>query len=158
MGWFKTKVDPTEVANLRAELTDVRAQLDSVQRLRAQLDDLARQRDEADSRATQLANRLREGMAGMKMLDQRIDALDTRLTSVSKELSNQLGELSHDIEAASASAAAAAEGDPAARDHATAAVEALRTGQVKLANEQARFEIAFRDDLATLAEQIRRQR
>ena len=37
-------------------------------------------------------------------------------------------------------------------------VEQLRTGQVKLANEQARYEIAFRQDLAALAEQVRRGR
>jgi hypothetical protein len=35
-------------------------------------------------------------------------------------------------------------------------VAALRSGQVKLANEQARYEIAFRQDLATLAESLRR--
>ena len=35
-------------------------------------------------------------------------------------------------------------------------IEALATGQTKLASEQARYEIAFRADLAALAEQIRR--
>ena len=34
----------------------------------------------------------------------------------------------------------------------------LKDGQVRLANEQARYEIAFRQDLATLAEQIKRPR
>ena len=33
---------------------------------------------------------------------------------------------------------------------------ALRTGQIKLANEQARYEIAFREDLAAIAEHMRR--
>ena len=32
----------------------------------------------------------------------------------------------------------------------------LRDGQVRLANEQARYQIAFREDLARLAEQLRR--
>jgi hypothetical protein len=35
-------------------------------------------------------------------------------------------------------------------------ITALRTGQIKLANEQARYEIAFRNDLAALAEHVRR--
>ena len=35
-------------------------------------------------------------------------------------------------------------------------VDQLRVGQVKLANEQARYEIAFRQDLAMLAEQVKR--
>ncbi|MBK5334215.1 MAG: hypothetical protein JJD93_19720, partial [Ilumatobacteraceae bacterium] len=37
-------------------------------------------------------------------------------------------------------------------------VDALRGGQVKLANEQARYEIAFRQDLASLAELLRHGR
>lgn len=146
MGWFKPKVDPIEVANLRAEMVDVRGQLETVEQLRVQLEILARQRDEADSRATQLANRLRETTAGIQMLDRRIDSLDSRLTGVSTELTNQLTELSGEIGAASAN------GVP------PESIDALRNGQVKLANEQARFEIAFREDLATLAEQIRRAR
>jgi hypothetical protein len=34
-------------------------------------------------------------------------------------------------------------------------LDALRAGQVKLAAEQARYEIAFRNDLAALAERVR---
>jgi hypothetical protein len=37
-------------------------------------------------------------------------------------------------------------------------IEALRASQVKLANEQARYEIAFRQDLANLAEHLRHQK
>ncbi|CAB4810291.1 unannotated protein [freshwater metagenome] len=35
-------------------------------------------------------------------------------------------------------------------------VSQLRSSQIKLANEQARYEIAFRQDLAKLAEQVKR--
>ena len=38
------------------------------------------------------------------------------------------------------------------------AIELLRSSQTRIANEQARYEIAFRQDLAELAELIRRQR
>ena len=37
-------------------------------------------------------------------------------------------------------------------------LDALRTTQTKLAQEQARYEIAFRQDLAALADQLRRGR
>jgi hypothetical protein len=38
------------------------------------------------------------------------------------------------------------------------ALQTLRSGQVKLAAEQARYEISFREDLAMLAEQVRQLR
>ena len=37
-------------------------------------------------------------------------------------------------------------------------LDALRSTQTKLAQEQARYEIAFRQDLAALADQLRRSR
>ena len=37
-------------------------------------------------------------------------------------------------------------------------VATLKASQVKLANEQARYEITFREDLAQLAEQVRQLR
>ena len=67
---------------------------------------------------------------------------------MSTELANQLAELGNDIDALDAAPAA---------DGATAEVVGeLRDGQVRLANEQARYQIAFREDLARLAEQLRR--
>jgi hypothetical protein len=36
--------------------------------------------------------------------------------------------------------------------------EGLRTGQERLANEQARYQIAFREDLAAIADQVARKR
>ena len=55
------------------------------------------------------------------------------MTAVSTELANQLTELGHDI-------------------------DGTHEGQVKLANEQARYQIAFREDLARLAEETQRAR
>jgi len=88
-------------------------------------------------------------------LDRRLDAvvaqlaeLDQRLTAVSRELANQLGELSNDIDAV------ARRPDPSAIDEET--LEELRDTQLRLANEQVRYQIAFRSDLAKLAEQLRR--
>ena len=79
--------------------------------------------------------------------------LDQRLTNVSTELANQLSELGRDIDGLGQRVPEIAEGTVSDE-----VVEALRGGQVKLANEQARYEIAFRQDLATLAELLRHGR
>ncbi|MEY2740226.1 MAG: hypothetical protein ACO26C_01090 [Ilumatobacteraceae bacterium] len=82
-------------------------------------------------------------------LDERVGAIDVRLTAMTNELGRQIHELGGDIERLST--ASQAGGGPAAE-----IVEGLRAGQVRMANEQARYEIAFRQDLAELAEEIRR--
>lgn len=71
---------------------------------------------------------------------ERIDQLDARITSISHELANQITELSGDIET------------QGGESEAVAMVEQLRDAQVRLANEQARYQIAFRQDLAHLAD------
>jgi predicted nuclease with TOPRIM domain len=82
-------------------------------------------------------------------LRERIAALDDRVTSVSTELANQLTELGHDIDALNAHPADGIEAE---------ALTAVRDGQVKLANEQVRYQIAFREDLARLAQELKRPR
>ncbi len=74
--------------------------------------------------------------------------LDARVTSVSTELANQIAELGNDIDALNSR--------PPGDGVDPEAVGELRDGQVRLANEQARYQIAFREDLARLAEQLRR--
>ena len=75
----------------------------------------------------------------------RIDQLDARITSISNELANQITELSGDIEGLTT-------GDEPASE----VVDHLHDTQVKLANEQARYQIAFRQDLAQLADFLKR--
>ena len=79
----------------------------------------------------------------------QLTALDARITSVSTELANQLRELGGDIDAL-------AERPVAAVDEGS--LEEVRDTQVRLANEQARYQIAFRADLARLAEHLQRTR
>ena len=79
---------------------------------------------------------------------EQIGALDSRITSVSTELANQLNELGNDIESLHNRPSGEAVGDEALGE--------LRGSQERLANEQARYQIAFREDLAKLAEQLRR--
>jgi hypothetical protein len=70
---------------------------------------------------------------------------------VGTELANQISELGRDIDGLAARTADVANGTVSDE-----VLAALRGGQIKLANEQARYEIAFREDLAALAEHLRR--
>ena len=90
------------------------------------------QRSDVDAVRDELTDRIDQ-------LADRIATLDARITSISTELANQLTELSGEADAA------------------TAAADAIRAGQERLANEQARYQIAFRQDLAELAERLRRR-
>jgi len=78
----------------------------------------------------------------------KLAELDARVTSVSTELANQVSELGNDIDALG--------NRPPGEPPGEAVLGELRDGQVRLANEQARYQIAFREDLARLAEQLRR--
>ncbi len=83
-------------------------------------------------------------------LSAKLAELDARVTAVSTELANQLTELGHDIDSLGAR--------PPGDGSEPAAVGELRDGQVRLANEQARYQIAFREDLARLADELKRSR
>jgi hypothetical protein len=97
---------------------------------------------------------LREAMsqhdASARRLQEQLAALDERVTAVSTELANQLTELGHDIDALGAR--------PPSDGVDPEAITAVREGQVRLANEQARYQIAFREDLARLAAELKRPR
>jgi predicted nucleic acid-binding Zn-ribbon protein len=125
---------------------DIRLQLQEIgERMRAgegvqdRLDDLTKRVTANDNEA----RAVREHMA----------LLDQRLTNVSTELANQLSELGRDIDGLGQRIPEVAQGTVSEE-----LVETLRGGQVKLASEQARYEIAFRQDLAALAEQLRHTR
>jgi chromosome segregation ATPase len=114
------------------------------------IDDLEAIRAEVASLRSELTKRSNElslVTAATNGLDQRIAALDTRIAGMSTELANQVHELGREIE------------QLAEREHepeTAAALEQIRISQTRIANEQARYEIAFRQDLAMLAERIRR--
>ncbi|MSO31469.1 MAG: hypothetical protein EXQ64_01495 [Ilumatobacteraceae bacterium] len=78
---------------------------------------------------------------------ERLTMIEGKVSGMGAELSRQLHELGNDIESLS----------QRPEDALTAeSLTLLRNSQVRLANEQARYEIAFRQDLAALAEQLRR--
>ena len=92
-----------------------------------------------------------ETRAQIGQLAEKVGSLDSRVNQISLELTNQLTELSGDLDRVNAHA------------DATELVEKLSLrlddvtgGQERLANEQARYAIQFREDLAELAERLRR--
>ena len=125
---------------------DIRLQLQEIgERLRST--------DELQAQVRQLMERTGSNDAEARAVREHMALLDQRLTNVSTELANQLSELGRDIDGLGQRIPEVAEGTVSDE-----VVDALRGGQVKLANEQARYEIAFREDLAALAEQLRRGR
>jgi type I site-specific restriction endonuclease len=157
MGLFKKRSDPAELEAIRADIAAMAARLD-----RTDAD-----KDELGSRVHRLTTRLETPMtpppppepvkpaltdadldmlrARLQRVSDRLDEVDTRITSISTELANQINELSGDVEGI-------AKEHPPTDD----VVTEIRDAQVRLANEQARYQIAFREDLADLAERLRR--
>jgi hypothetical protein len=81
----------------------------------------------------------------MQRIGERIDEVDGRITSISTELANQITELSGELDGLG--------GKEAPTDE---IVDELRDAQLRLAGEQARYQIAFRQDLADLADRLKR--
>jgi chromosome segregation ATPase len=105
---------------------------------------------EQAAQLAQLAERVAATDAAARLATEQVGGIDQRLSNISQELANQISELGRDIDSLADQPATAGS---AVSDE---TIEALRASQVKLAAEQARYEIAFREDLAALAEQIRR--
>ncbi len=79
---------------------------------------------------------------------ERLDAVDHRITTVSVELANQVSELGAELDGLGDRP----EGATPLSDE---QVAALSDAQTRLAQEQARYQIAFREELADLAERLR---
>ena len=80
-------------------------------------------------------------------LAERLTRIEATVTGLGSELSRQLHELGSEIEALT---------QRVDDDSALQIIESVKSAQVRLANEQARYEIAFRQDLAALAESLKR--
>jgi len=131
MGLFRRpRNDPAELAQIKQQLRFMREHWDAA----------AQRRDEDAQRlaTVEAAN------TDLAAVTERLARLDDRITSVSTELANQVNELGNEIERLGGNTP-----DEVRLDE-------IRTGQERLANEQARYQIAFREDLARLAEQLRR--
>ncbi len=114
-----------------------------VDQLAEQVEHLAARVDDASAPAIE-PEQVEQLTSQVQRIGARIDEIDQRITSISTELANQITELSGDIDAA---------GNRVPTD---AIVDELRDAQTRLAGEQARYQIAFRQDLADLADRLKR--
>lgn len=161
-----------QLTTLTTRIAELQAQSAQTDELRARLEQVA-----AATAANGDQARHEAQMAAIDDLSQRVAAteleasrareqaehLEQRLLHMGTELTNQLGELGRELDAlgeqrtavngSAVNGAADLHGALGASDE---AIESLRAGQVRLAAEQARHEIAFREDLAAIAEQLRR--
>ena len=80
--------------------------------------------------------------------EERLSGTDARVTHMTTEITNQLHELNSELEQLANGADAAS----------ATAVADLRNNQVRIASEQARYAITLRQDLAELAELLRKTR
>lgn len=145
-----------EVDALNSRVGELQANAGATDAVRLRVDQLAEQSVATDAIAAQLAQ-LAERVAisanDARQAKEQTYALDARIAAVGTELTNQLSELGTEIDALAA--ARAAVGAAPQAEVSDEVIAAVRAGQTRLANEQARYEIAFREDLATLAEQVR---
>ena len=163
MGLFKRRSDePGELERLRTGLGELRERLDESDAAKTELGDKIRTlTDRLETPITAPPHEPPASVAApvdpaeieavraqIARLTVRLEALDRRITTISTELANQLGELSDDID----TLGKRTEGE--AVDEAT--IVELRGAQTRLASEQARYQIAFRQDLAEIAERWRR--
>ena len=78
----------------------------------------------------------------------RLISLDTRVSSMGSELSRQFQELGGEIEQLA---------KEVQNSGVNEIVDTIKASQTRLANEQARYEITFRQDLAALADKLLRR-
>ena len=106
--------------------------------------------DRLEDRVERLETERNDTAERLSEILDRTAAVDARLTSVSTELARQIDELGRDLDRD-------AEIDPAKiTEIVEEALGTIRDGQIRLANEQARYQIEFRKDIAILIEQLRR--
>lgn len=120
---------------------------DEIDKLNAKIERLTARLDEpsAESAPSVDPAEIEQLTTRMQRIGERLDEVDQRISSISTELANQITELSGDIEAVGNNAPPTDE-----------IVDELRDAQTRLASEQARYQIAFRHDLADLADRLRR--
>ena len=147
----------TALGKVTSALQDQKPVIDPI--MFESIDSLQQQVDTLQELNGQVSQRLSESDAAARTASEQLSGIQERLQSVSTELANQLSELGRDIDHLTEQQAMLREAAPEGDAHSATdeVIETLRAGQVRLANEQARYEIAFRADLAELAEKVRRQ-
>ncbi len=178
-------IDPAQLSDMANRLEDlsvaVATHTTQLAATRERVDAIEPAGEPAADETRGIVDEMRKQLGQMA---ERMTSLDRRLTNVSTELANQLTELSRDIDTIAERPAPTlpppatialdtAQLDTAQLDTAQLdtdelelrlaekfdmAIDDVRESQQRLAAEQARYEIKFREDLAELAERIRRPR
>ena len=137
------------------EVDDLRRQVAKIDGVNAKVAAL----DGLNGRIAELADLVTASANDARSAKDQAASLNERISNVSTELANQLGELSRELDEIGSRPAPEAAPVFAADQTATEEmIEELHEAQVRLAAEQARYEIAFRQDLANLADQLKRPR
>ncbi|WP_394935573.1 hypothetical protein [uncultured Ilumatobacter sp.] len=145
-------VDPAEISALAQRLDAMSADLTA---RKEQVDDAGAKAGSTPNKTAVAPEDVEVMRTEITEMAESMAALDRRITNVSMELANQLTELSNDLEVLLLSADNKADdGDEAAV--VGLAIEAVQQSTERLAIEQARYQIQFRQDLAELAERLRR--
>lgn len=149
-------VEERVVDGLRNQLEELGAGL---QRQQAQIADVAIVATDAAERSEQTDAKVStpspdEAVAKRQLgqLAERVAGLDARVNQVSLEITNQLTELSSELDRAGEQTDTSE-----LIDRINARLVDISTGQERLANEQARYAIQFREDLAELADRLRKK-
>ena len=143
------------------EMTQRMAEVEVLKRQVAQLDVVNAKLISLESlnpKIVDLTERVNATAADAKSAKEFSTSLNERVSNISREFANQLSELSKEMDQLSnrpTEQPTVAAPEPAVTED---MIEQLHDSQVRLANEQARYEIAFRQDLALLADQVRRPR
>lgn len=157
MGLFKKRAtDPAEMERLRSEIEAMASRLDAadahkaelghqVQHLVTRLETPLTAPPSEPAPVPLQRGDLDELRDRMEQIANRVAEVDARVTAISTELANQLNEISGELDGISS------DGSPPEQF-----VDELRDAQTRLANEQARYQIAFRQDLADLADRLRK--
>jgi tetrahydromethanopterin S-methyltransferase subunit G len=147
----------SEIDALQARLAGVDALTEHVAQLRSASAEPAAfvdptVTDELREQIGMLAERVTATDTEVRATREQLGVLDQRVSSIGTELANQISELGRDIDSLAEHAPAEVASGAVSEE----VITALRDSQVRLAAEQARYEIAFREDLANLAEQLRK--
>jgi chromosome segregation ATPase len=144
------------------DMTQRMAEVEVLKRQVAQLDVVNAKLISLESlnpKIVDLTERVNASAADAKSAKDYSTTLNERVSNISREFANQLSELSKEMDQLSRRPApepvVVSAPEPAVTED---MIEELHDSQVRLANEQARYEIAFRQDLAMLADQVRRPR
>jgi len=150
MGWFSKRRDEQrrdeELELLAAQVHELQNMLASRALAPPTEPPRVAQADAVDLRFASLDDHLAS-------LEDRLGQIDRRITTISTELANQLNELSNELNKFGDDTMTAATAELATTIGES--VGELRTAQVHLANEQTRYQIALREEIAALARRIK---